>query len=121
MKKIFLTLAVLMAGALAHAESASFQFSHLVGYYAKSLRTITITPTTDGKLTIASPDGEDTVEPKIIRDARPADGNLELDLGKGRVLVVGSGFTMDGNISYSLKSPTGDTHLSPVVYFNIKK
>ena len=120
MKKMFLTIAMMAMASMASAESLKFQFSGLVGLTGQGLNRIFINPTDDGKLSLRSVDGQEDIEAKVISDNRPTDGNLELDLGKGRTLIVTSGYSIDGKIKYLLKTESSQIELNPIVYLNVK-
>lgn len=119
MKKIFLTATLITMISMAHAKSLNFQFSGLSGIIDGSNR-IFISQTVDGKLNIRSTNGEETIEITVIADNRALDGDLELDLGKGRVMIVTSGFAPDGKIQYILQIGSEKIELNPIVYLNLK-
>jgi hypothetical protein len=104
---------------MAQASTVSFKFGQLVGLTGHNFDRVFISSTQDGKLMIRSVDGEETVEPKIIADQRGGDGNLQLDLGKGRTLTVTSGFSPDGKVDHFLKEGGKKIILNAVVYMNV--
>lgn len=120
MKKMILTVTLMVMASMANAESLKFQFSGLVGLTGQGFNRIFINPTADGKLSIRSVDGDEVIEAKVIADGRATDGNLELDLGKGRTLIVTSGFSPDGKIQYLLKTGSTQIELNPIVFLNVK-
>jgi hypothetical protein len=117
---IFLILATSLTAGMAHAAKAGFQFSDLRTVSNPPAERVIIQSTKDGKIKISSGRCEEIVEGKVIVDNRPGDGDLELDLGRGRVLVVTSGFSITGIIEYYLKINGQSFELKPNVYFDIK-
>jgi hypothetical protein len=81
---------------------------------------VTVSVTPDGKIKIdaSAPFESVTAFPVLVKDDRPVDGNAEYQVGH-YVFIVGSGFTIDGSIGYSLRLP--DTNVIPLnawVHFN---
>lgn len=101
-----------------YAEKLEFKMQGFVGV-SKDLSRIYLTPISDGRLILRTVNGEEIVSAKVISDLRGTDGNLLLDLGKNRSLVVTSGFSPDGKIQYILKTVDGDIELHPIVQLNV--
>ena len=120
MKTLLMISALLLATSIAQASSVKFESAHLVGIESSTtggVKRIFITATADGKLII---NFDEVVDAQVISDRRAADGALELNLGKGRTLVVTSGFSADGLTHYYLKTGTETIELKPNVFLNVK-
>jgi hypothetical protein len=97
------------------AESVSFGLTSLKSGYVPGIGRIEISPEEKGMLrvshdpNICDPEGRCTrmpvfswvVEPTVIEDGRPYDGDLLLGLTEKISLSVGSGFNIEGLIYYS--------------------
>lgn len=111
MKKLILALAVFVSSA-ASAEPVVLKTLALHSDRIEGIRKLTITPAAGGKLRVTidpnrcNPRGvctkmavfSEVVEAKLIRDSRPADGDLLMQLTPLVKLSVGSGFTPDHHI-----------------------
>lgn len=110
-----LLAAVLLAPLPALAVPVAFNFLSLKSAYVDGMGRVDIASAEQGKLrvtydpNICFPDGgctkmavqTEVVDPKVVSDARPADGPLVLGLTPEFDLSVGSGFTPDGVITYA--------------------
>lgn len=115
--KVFLF--ALLFSVSAFAKKAEMNFSHLVGLHDD--QRIEVSLTEEGLVRIFGYKiGETVSEAKVLRDMRPVDGPLMMKIGNFE-LSVGSGRTVDQNVSYMLKIDGQWVELKPVVYFRLLK
>ncbi len=117
MKSIIVALMISTLAAFAQADVVDFEFVGFAGV-DKNFNSYEISSAKDGKLKINFAGVKDVVAPKLVSDLRGTDGPLELDLGQNRILIVTSGFSMDG-VSYFLKLPNEQIRLIPLVFTSI--
>jgi len=120
MKLLFVSLFSVFS-ILANAAKVQFQSGGLIGLESSFTR-IFISANTNGNLNIISTQGQEEVTPVVIQDQRGTDGDLILGVGKGRTLVVSSGFSPDGLIAYELNLEDGrKIKMFPNLYFSISQ
>lgn len=118
--KTFLIIAVIMICTTLYADSVKMKFSYFVGMNKDHDR-IFISTTSDGKFKIFTNNGNYITESKVISDERRTDGELHLDLSRGRILIVTTALSSDAKIRYFLRTGEEEIELSPVVSLQIEK
>lgn len=122
-KSIFILTLTMLLALPALADKASMNFLYLTGRLetAEGMEHISVSVVEDGKLKIQGSGATRIVaEPTVIEDALPVDGPLALKVGAAK-LYVGSGFTIDGTISYTLELAGKMVELKPVVNLTLSK
>lgn len=118
MKLILLIASLIMSMSL-QAASVDMNFAYFVGINKDHSRTF-INTTPDGKFKIFTNAGSEIVEAKLISDERSTDGELLLDLGQERTLIVTTALSSDAKIKYYLRTGKEEIELSPVVNLHLK-
>ena len=104
------------------AIGSSFNFTGLVGSEGSvgSSSKIFISNSGDNRIEISRSGGATELEtPKVERDSRGVDGNLVVDLGNNRKLIVSSAFNELGLVEYHYSEGGSVVEMKPSVQFYI--
>ncbi len=119
MKMVLIIVSIMMVTTLP-AATVKMNFSYFVGIHKDHSRTF-INTTSDGKFKIFTSAGNEIIEAKVISDERRTDGELHLDLGQERTLIVTTALSSDAKVRYFLRTREEEIELSPVVGLHIQE